>query len=683
MGLLSIGINGLTTSQTALQVTGNNIANANVPGYSRQRVETVTRQEQFTGAGYLGAGALITDISRIVDPFLITQLQLDTAAFNLFDVQSSNLNQLDALLSGDLSGLNSAIGDFFAAIEASAQDPTSAPARQVVVSEAEGLTQRFNTLYDRVSQQLDSINSQLDSQARQLSTLAAGVAELNQAIAEAIGVGQGSQPNQLLDERDALLLEMSKIVTVTTVSQSDGMLNVFIGAGQPLVVGTNASQLDTRASTSTPGNVDIVFIGDSSVQNITQAISGGTMGGLLETRDNELSNVLNSLGRIALGLTDTLNQQNRLGVDLEGNLGGDIFVDINASPQTTQRVIIDSGNANSAAQQIAVTIDEVGQLTTSDYVLTIFDGDGDADVDYRLVRKSDNTVVASGELVAGGQSGSITVDGFTIDIDALSADLEFGDQFYIQPTRNGAANVAMDLQRLQELAYGAPVVTLSSRGNSGNGIVSPGTMIEMLDGAGETFDPTAIAAGEINPPILIHFTSATDYNVLDNTDPTSPTILFSGTMIPGQQNDVFLSSATDTTPAGASYVGYQIQLSGSPAAGDEFTISFNQNGSGDNRNAVLLGQIRTDEILDSGSTNFENSYGNLIEELGTRTAQLRVSRDASKSLLAQSQSNRDALSGVSLDEEAANLIKFEQTYNAAAQMINIARQLFNTLIGVF
>ena len=349
MSLLGIGISGLNISQTSLQVTGNNIANADIPSYSRQRAEITTLPEQLQGGSYLGSGSIVESISRVVDDFLIAQIRLDTASFQSLDVFATNIGQVDSLLADDFSGLGPAIANFFSAIEASAQDPTSEPARQVVVSEADGLAQRINTLTSRVMQQVGAVNDQLSSLAIQVTTLAEGIAELNQAIENQVGQGSGAQPNQLLDQREELLRQLSELVSVTTV-QNGNALNVFIGNGQPLVVGGSASSMTTVPSTRESGNVEIAFIGQNGIpQQITDFISGGKIGGLLDFRDEVIPDVLNSLGRIAIGLADSLNRQNALGIDLDGNLGGDIFLDVNSGSIPGQRVIVDSANSATCA----------------------------------------------------------------------------------------------------------------------------------------------------------------------------------------------------------------------------------------------------------------------------------------------------------------------------------------------
>ncbi len=254
--LLGIGVSGLKTRQTSLQVTGNNISNADIPGYSRQRAEVVTQPEQQTGSGFVGSGSMVSDINRIVESFILTQIRLDSSSFNNLETFTSNIEQIDSLLVDELGGLGAGLESIFAALQTGAEDPTSMPARQLVLSETEGLVERFKTLYDRIAQQNLALNDQLKSLTSQVSALSEGIAELNQAIEEEIG-RSGSQPNKLLDDRDELIRQLSEIISIRTATESSGSINIFIGNGQSLVVGNIANGLSVDASSREPGNLEV------------------------------------------------------------------------------------------------------------------------------------------------------------------------------------------------------------------------------------------------------------------------------------------------------------------------------------------------------------------------------------------------------------------------------------------
>lgn len=670
--LIQIGVSGLLSSQTSLTVTGNNISNANIPSYTRQRVELSTRPEQFTGAGYVGAGSQVSGITRQVEQFILTQIRMDTASYSALNGYANNIGQLDSLLADELSALSPGIESLFASLQTGAEDPTSVPARQLVIADLQSLSQRFGTLYDRLEQQAGAINDQLITLTQQITALGEGIAELNRAITQSPGTGIGQQPNRLLDERDELIRQLSEIVAVRTTNEASGAISVFIGSGQGLVVGSIANAVEARPSVEDPTQVDIFFKGGSSNLKITGLLTGGEVGGLLDFRTETLNPAFNALGRIALAMAGELNAQQRRGLDLEGQFGRNLFTDINDPAVAAQRVIADSSNALPDNRVARVVIDDLNQLTTSDYTLLLTDPTSNGLLDYQMIRRSDNTVVASGEFPGAGLPLQISgIDGFTVDLQ--SGSFQAGDRFTLRPTRYAARDIEAVVQRPQELAYAAPLRTDTSLGNRGSGSISAGEVLSVYASNGALL-PEFTAPGQLTQPILIRFTDATTYSIFDNSDPAAPALISAGNgFTPGQSNTVVFGSP----PA------YQVELKGQPQTGDEFTIGSNTNGVADNRNALALAGLRLSGALEGGSLNFEDAYGRLVEGIGSRTAQVKISRDSAESLMNQSQATRDSLSGVNLDEEAAKLIQFEQAYNAAAQVISIARQLFNALLAAF
>jgi len=663
MSLLGIGLTGLQVSQTQLQVTGNNISNAQVPGYSRQRAEAVTMPEQFRGYGYLGSGVTLNDITRISEQFVVDQVRLDTSTFNQMQTLMANFEQLDGLLADNFSGLGPNMKSFFSALEAGVADPSSMPSRQLVVSEIDSLVERFNTLYDQISQQGNALNAQMESYTQKISSLAENIAQLNTNIEDQLAVGK--TPNGLLDQRDEFLRQLAELVSVRTNTTNSGSVDVFIGNGQPLVTGSIANTVGVQSGIGSD-NQDIVFVGLNGNQVITNLITGGQLGAALEFRDEVLTDSLNSIGRIAITMADRLNKQNQNGLDLDGNFGGNVLGDINSLQNIRDRGTASSDNVGTGS--VTVQIDNTDLLTTHDYRLLL---SGGAPADYAVLDKKTGQTVASGTLTGTVPETISGIDGFSITLE--SGTFLSGDSFSIQPTRTGGQNITQVLTRPQALAYASPVRTDYSLSNTGSGTIENATLLNVYDPVTGLALPEfggGAAPTPLTTPILIRFTSATSYDILDNSNPALPTAISTGnTFTPGQANTVTFGSA------------YQIDLNGYPQTGDEFTISHNQDAVSDNRNVVDMAALRNVRTMDNGSLDFEDAYGRMIEEIGAETAQARISRESSSSLLQQSQNRRDSLSGVSLDEEAANLIKFEQAYNAAAQLINVARQIFDTLLA--
>jgi flagellar hook-associated protein 1 FlgK len=664
--LISIGVTGLTASQTALTTTGNNITNANTPGYSRQRANLSTLPEQLTGAGFIGAGVQVKSIERIVEQFSIGQLRTTTSSYQMANSLATQYEQLDSLLADSSTGIAPALQSFFSAVQQASQDPTSVATRQVVLGAAGSLAQRFNALYGQLNAQTQTINDQISSLTGQVSSLAQSLAKLNQQIADQSGTG--AMPNELLDKRDEMLRQLSEMVDVRVV-QSGSMVNVFIGSGQPLVVGNQYNTLTTAPDPTDASHQQVMFVSGGANQDITNLVSGGKLGGLIQYRDENLDTVFNSLGRIALTIADTVNKQQQLGLDLNSSFGKNLFIDINSAAAQAGRVTAATGNSSAAT--LGVSITNTGALSTSNYQLNFTSATG-----YSLVRLSDGAAVASG--VLGAVPATITTpDGFQIDI--ASGTFAAGDRFSIEPTATAAREIAVSLQRPEELAFAQPISTTANLANTGGGKISAGVTLDTRLASG-ALQSTFATPGALAPPLLVRFnTPASTYDILDNSNPAAPVAIagMSGlAFTPGQDNAVTINDPVSGDPV------YSFTLSGNPAAGDRFTVGFNANGSSDNRNAVAFAELNLSKSV-GGSQTFSDSYGQLVSKVGSRTAELKISRDAADTLVTQAQANRDSISGVNLDEEAANLVKFEQAYNASAQVISIARSIFDTLLGAF
>jgi flagellar hook-associated protein 1 len=666
--ILSIGVSGLNASQSAISTTGNNISNASTPGYSRQRVDLAPRPDQYTGVGFMGSGVQVTSIERIVDQFYVGQLRADTSTFNELDFFATQISQLDSLLADQSTGLSASLQTFFSDLQQSSQDPTSIPMRQVVLSDAGSLEQRFNTLYERLQALAQSVGQKVDVLTTKLTTLAQNIAELNQSIAGQSG-GATTQSNTLLDQREELLRQASEIAGISVVKQSDGMVNVFIGTGQPLVIGNRASTLGSAPSPFDPSQQIVTLQTGNTPVDITQFVTGGNLGGILRFQNGSLSDAFNSLGRVAISLTDAMNTQHKLGVDLNGNPGTNLFADINSAAALTVRALPSSNNAG--ADQPGVFISNPAALTTSDYRLSFTSATA-----YTLIRANDNTVVSSGTLAVGQTVIPAVgdIDGFQIQISAAPT-FAAGDSFAIQPTRSGANNFSVALQSPDALALAQPIRTDANLNNIGGGAISQSIMVPEYQAAtpGASFNVT----NPLTAPLLVNFTSATAYQILDNTNPAAPVVFappLTGTITAGQSNIVQINDAAGN-PA------YQFTLSGYPAAGDRFSISSNTTGSSDNRNALAMAGL--DLVKAVQGLTFSDAYGTLVSSIGTTTASAKGSREAADTLLTQAQANRDSVSAVNLDEEAANLIKFQQIYSASAQVISVGRSLFTTLLAAF
>ncbi|WP_278396543.1 flagellar hook-associated protein FlgK [Stutzerimonas kunmingensis] len=663
--LLSIGLSGLAASKTQLSITGHNITNVNTPGYSRQDASQATRSPQFSGAGYIGSGTSLVDVRRSYSEFLTSQLRSSTSLNRDVEAYKSQIDQLDSLLAGTTTGITPSLQKFFSALQTAAEDPANIPARQLVLAEAEGLARRFNTVYDRLSEQNNFTNKQMSAVTDQVNRLAGSIGSLNEAIA--IAAANGKQPNDLLDARDEAVRQLSGYIGVTVVPQDDSSFNVFIGSGQPLVVGSTVAKLEVVPGQGDPNRHEVQFISGGSRQGITSQITGGELGGLIRYREEVLDSTMNSLGRLSLAVSDQVNTQLKQGLDLKGDVGVDLFKDINSADLVDKR---------SFPTGIDVSITDTSKLTASDYQVEFVSAGT-----FRI-RPSGGAWLAGTHPV----DSAIAELGFSISAPADPS----VTSYTVMPTRRAASGIAVDLDQADQLAFAAPVRSEAELQNAGTGVIgqpdlllgpSPISFTALQGVFGSTGSTLTFTA---DPDAVTIAGGSAQFRIVNNST-TPPTVSFSNTatVTPGQRNSLILEGG-----------GYQFEfsLSGTPKDGDEFTMDFNQSGVSDNRNALKLVDLQSKQTVGVSlgadgkvisGVSFTDGYGELVERVGTLTAQARMDSEATGSILKQATDNRDSLSAVNLDEEAANLIKFEQYYNASAQIIQVARSLFDTLISSF
>lgn len=512
--LLGISVTGLRVAQSSLNTAGHNIANAGVEGYSRQRVISETNPASLQGGGYVGNGANVSSIERVANEFVDAQLRFDTTLFNELDVYQKNIDQLDSLLSDVSTGLSSGMESFFASVQNGADDPTSIPARQLIVSEAENLADRFNSIYSRIEALENNIKAEMSSAVTELNALTANIADLNRKVSDALGTG--AQPNDLIDQRQEAIRKLSEIVSIQVIEQGFGQMNIVVGSGQNLVIGTDARQLALVTSESDASKKDLVFLspqGGQSGEAITNLIQGGSLGGLLRFRDSILDKTYNEFGRVAIAMADTFNTVHQQGINLNNDFGNDFFYDVNDAVIAAGRVVGNSGNAAPDDRVASLNIVDSSQLVASNYNVNI--GRGGL---FQVTRINDGELVANGTL-----SGSFP---FTAEFDGLELVLESGtfqngDSFKLLPFESAGRDFSSSLSDPAAIAFGSPLLTDTSLGNEGSGVISQGEVLSLVDQNNLPL-PLLSTPGEMNPPLLVHFTSATTYDILDNSDPGNP-----------------------------------------------------------------------------------------------------------------------------------------------------------------
>eukprot|EP00163_Fabomonas_tropica_P028261 TRINITY_DN5717_c0_g1_i1.p1 TRINITY_DN5717_c0_g1~~TRINITY_DN5717_c0_g1_i1.p1 ORF type:complete len:678 (+),score=125.10 TRINITY_DN5717_c0_g1_i1:2342-4375(+) len=674
-GLLGIGLSGVLSHQTALNTTGNNITNANTPGYSRQEVLFETQEGQRTGAGTVGSGVTITNIRRLADEYLSQQLREDSTLYGEQQALNSELSRLDNLLGGETTGLSTVLNNFFASLQNAAEDPTSLPQRQLVLSEAQQIVNRFQGLNEEFVQQRESVKTQMQQGVADANTLLKSIAELNLAISESPGIAQGLMPNELLDQRDQKLKELSELVSIKVTQTEGSQVNVALSNGLALVVGNNAATLGTSKSAEDPSRLDFTLTNGGRTLNINEQITGGKLGGLYYFDNQALKPAFDELGRIAIVLADTINHQHEIGMDLEGDLGGLFFNDINSLEAQRSRVVTNANNQLPQNGLLAVEITDSSALGGNSYTIQ-FSGDGSS---YEVLDNLTGETVNQGRLPDPVQS-EITLPGFNIRIEGGT--FNAGDKYLIQPTRNAAESIGLQINREEDLAFASPIRASAGDQNIGTGEIDQGTMLNVRNPFTNSLLPGFQSAGELsNGPLTVEFADDGMGGLTFTVTDISGTVIGAANQpyTVGEINELF----TEDPAAGAAYQGFQFRVTGEPAPGDTFSIGYNSNGISDNRNAELLAALGTANTMNNGTQNFTEGYAGLVEDIGVKTRQSQLDMEASKTLVEQSTAQRESVSGVNLDEEAGRLIQYQAAYNASAQVMSVAQDLFDTLLQTF
>ena len=648
--LLSIGKTGLLAAQVGLSTTGHNIANANVPGYSRQVAIQSTTPGQDIGVGFIGTGTEVAQIKRHYDDFLNSQVRgAETTQASLTSYYSQ-ISQIDNMLADTTSGLSPALQDFFKGVQDASSNPASAASRQAMLSTASSLASRFQGISARLNEIGTGVNSQISTTVTQINSYASKLADLNHSIA-ALSTDPSIAPNDLLDQRDQVLTELNKLVKTNVTPGENHTINVSIGTGQPLVVNNRNFEL---AAIPSPTDVNRLEIGYSTAgQTIPlpeSVLTGGALGGLLEFRSNALDHAQNALGQIAAGLAVSFNAQHKLGQDQNGTPGAAFFGPINA------QVGRNSLNSPGSTAQVTAVVTDATALTASDYSVD-YDGSN-----FTVTRQSDGKKTT---IAPFPQAVPQTIDGVDYTVSGTPVT---NDNFLVRPTVNAAADFQVLTKDPAKLALAAPISTAAPLANTGNGKITPGS----VDAAYLT-PGNALAA-----PVTLVFDKATGS--------------FSG-FPPAQDVTVTVNGVPTVYPAGTpsipytdgaaiSFGGINLSISGTPGDTDTFTVGPNTSGVGDSRNGVLLGALQTKNVLNNGNANFQTGYAQMVNYIGNKTRESQIGGLAADAAVQQAQNAQQTVSGVNLDEEAANLLRYQQAYQASGKVMQIASQLFDVLVSL-
>lgn len=646
-GILNIAATSLNAFQRALAVTGNNIANSSNRAYTRETAQFSPLPSQRYGSNaYIGSGVILSDVRRNSDRFATEQVRETLTLKSEYDYFYQQAIQIDQLLSEKGTSLSSSMQTFFNALGQLNQTPDNLAARSLMLQQSQLLSSQFSSLQLRLDEYQRNNSLQIAEAVEQINQITANIAQINQQLTATPGAPE------LLDTRDELLRELAKYTEVTVIDQGDAGVNVAIGNGEMLVIGGEQRNLAVNINATGQLGTHIFLANGLGQIDISRNLHSGMIGGLLDFEENVLGYSSQVIGQLAIGFGTGFNSQHELGVDMNGQIGKAYFTDYNQASLQIARSL--SSNSNTGTATLSVAISDVSQTKISDYQLVVSDT---ATNQIRLIRQSDgqSTTLNWTSSPPAPPAGQVVLDGMTITVDNL-ANLVNGDSFTLMPTRGAGRDLQLNISDPLEIALASPVRTQTSLNNMGTGGIA----------LGEVFNTNTPIGKEYS----IQFISPTQYNLVNVTDSVT-TGPFSFT--PNTDNTVMIPDSINPS--------YSVILSGIPQTGDSFSASYNTGGIGDNRNGLLLAALQQDKIFNGGTESLFDKHIDLITGIGGVTYQAKIRSDAAEILHQQAVDFRESKSGVNLDEEASNLLRFEQAYQAASRVMAVSSQIMDVLFA--
>lgn len=708
-GLFSIGVSGLAAAQLGLLTTEHNVTNASTPGYTRQGIVQSARVGIAAGSGSVGQGTDVVTIQRMYDKFLSAQVDSAQSKLSEIDAYYAQISQIDNLLADPSAGLTPALQSFFNGVQGVSANPSLLSARQSMISSAEVLGSQFRLIDSRLKELGNDVNGRIQDAVSSINSYAKQISELNQRIV--ISESAYGQPaNDMRDQRGQLINQLNQLVKVTTAANSDGSVSLFVGSGQPLVMGAQSMKLTAEESRADSTKIVVGYQtgAGNSIELAENMIVGGELGGLLKFRSEALGRTENELGRIAASMALTFNAQHASGQDLLGQAAGDTgftadFFSMAALKPTVSANVSNTGTATISAAFAAPSFSGADgnfytKLTTSDYRLT------NTANGYTLSRLSDNeqwsavasTAPATGYTVTRASDNSQSVFlGATTSLEALSAQVAnddgfsialsgadaVGNSYLIRPTRDAAQNLTVNANIAADsrtIAAALPFRTNTSLSNTGSGAISGGTGVP-------GFDTSLLPVSGINisyvsgPTNQLNLTGLTAGQVITYKVPggVEQTLLVPAVVAPATSTSSLINYTQGMT---ISVSGMSFTMTGTPNNGDTFKLERNAAATTDGRNSLALGKLQTQNTVAGGKATFQTAFAESVANVGIKTRELKMVGAAQESALNQSQAARDALSGVNLDEEAANMIRYQQAYQASAKILDIGSKLFDSIL---
>jgi len=650
--LLGIGSSGLQAQQKMLATTSSNISNVNTQGYTRQ--STVVYANQNT----LGVGDSVT--RRMINGYAQSEVWRDTSTYNQANTTYTQLSQIDSLLSDSSTGLASSIDSFFNSVQSANSSPNTASGRQSFMQQISGIVDQFQSVSSELSQQYDSINGTVGAEVTNVNTLLTSINDLNSQILKTSTDNDDGTRANILDQRDDLIKQLSEKMDIRTVSQSNGTTLVNLSTGESLVLAGSCAQLSVVSGNPDPKQTGIqIQIGTAKTTTNNQTI-GGTLGGYFSARDT-IADTQRQIGQLSLSFADAMNTQNSLGMTLNNTLGGNIFT------LPTSNGLASDKNTGTGDITVSVIAGQAKNLPSNDFQV-VFTGGSNFDV-YTLDANGKATNIAD-------LTPPKTISDYGLQINISSGVLNVGDSFLLQPARNAAGAVTTNITNSDDLALASPLKFSAEKTNNGTATIGLTTVYNT--DSNSVFTSFALSS---SAPQSVLINSNGDYEIYNGNGGLISTVSASS-------NGQNLLSASGAYTDEKIDPGFDFSISGTVKAGDSFTIGFNTNGFSDNTNGLAMAGLQSKDLVNKGNSTstdnkmtFTEAYASTVSSVGTTVSGLSTTKAAAEAKLTQSQEQFDSVAGVNLDEEAANLIRYQQAYSASAKVITAARDTFDTLLS--
>lgn len=646
--LYQVGVSGLMAAQQQLTTTGHNITNVNTQGYSRQRAEQISTSPVWTGNNWYGTGTRVNDVTRVFDRYAYREQLLAQTRYSYAETMTNKLSGLDSTLSRGGKIVQDSLQQFYGALNAVADKPSDIGLRQIMLDKADVLASQFNTLSSTLATQQSLVTEEIRQVGTRIGELGAEIADLNRRLISTPSVH--GAPNDLLDQRDRLLTELGQYVSVSSYEHASGAISVYIGQGQTLVAETESFSTAVVPGDPDPLMTEIVLVNRGIHVKVDERSLGGQLGALYDYRDGHLKQSIAEIDLVAMGISQVMNDQQARGLDLNGLAGSPLFADINGSGMQGQRML--GMTANGGSLSGSIRIDDVGALSGTEYQL---DYDGS---DYILTDLATKTTTNLGP---SGSGPFTTAAGFTfIETSGTPAP---GDRWIINPTRNGSSNFSMDLNQANGIAASASVEVVANSNNVSSGVVEVSSVVDPM--AARALSPMRLEVIEATPGVFT-------YTLFDGSNAVIDTAAYN----PPEQE-----IAVPPAPAVAAFT---LKVRGEPSgvapfAPEKFEIR-DAFGTGNGDNALQMSATQMNKLLKNAQFAFNEALTANVNLIGSQASAAESSFNSADVMLEQASARTSAISGVNLDEEAANLLRFQQAYQAAARVVTVAQTMFDTIL---